>query len=83
MGHSNVFSLLYSLFDVVLRSGNDPVWSFLNGMFSSLNAQGLNFISTILFGVLTIYLLWCVQKGNLSVGLRIPFIVSFHPMKKN
>lgn len=52
-------------------------------MFTSLNNQGLNFISTGIFGILTIYLLWCTQKGNIKFGLRIPFIVSFHPMKKN
>lgn len=40
-------------------------------------------MSTGFFGVMTIFLLWCTQKGNISVGFRIPFVMSFHPMKKN
>ena len=60
-----------------------PVYGFVNELFASLNRQGLNFVSTGIYGVLTIYLLWCVQKGNLSFGLRIPFVTSFHPMKRN
>jgi LMBR1 domain-containing protein 1 len=84
MAAPNVPSIpLLSIFDVILRPGGTPVWTVLNSMFSSLNSQNLNFISTGIFGLLAIYLLWSVQKGNIKFGLRIPFIVSFHPMKKN
>lgn len=52
-------------------------------MFESLSQKGLNFLSTGIFAVLTIYLLWCTQNGTISVGFRIPLVMSFHPMKKN
>ena len=74
---------LCRLLDVVFRPGGVPVWTALNGLFVTLSAQGLNFISTGIFGIMTIYLLWCTQKGNISVGFRIPLVMSFHPMKKN
>jgi LMBR1 domain-containing protein 1 len=45
--------------------------------------KNITFVATGFYGLFTIYLLWCVQKGNISFGLRIPFITSFHPMKKD
>lgn len=68
---------------MVLQPNDKPVWTVLDGVFASMNTGGLTFLATGLFGVLTLYLLWCVQKGNVSFGLRIPFIVTFHPMQKN
>lgn len=28
-------------------------------------------------------MLWCVQKGNIKFGIRVPCCCRFHPMKKN
>lgn len=32
---------------------------------------------------MVLYLQGCAVKGNIVFGLRIPFIISFHPMKKD
>ena len=28
-------------------------------------------------------MIWCVQKGTVKFGIRIPFCCQFHPMKEN
>jgi LMBR1 domain-containing protein 1 len=84
MDYTIVKYFIFRLIGVIIRnSDGEAIFGFVNNLLVHLNEQGLNFISTGIFGVFTIYLLWCVQKGNLSFGIRIPFIMSFHPMKKN
>lgn len=36
---------------------------------------------TIAYGIVSFYLLWCVVKGNFKFGLRIPLLMTIHPMK--
>ncbi|EGR30777.1 lmbr1-like conserved region family protein, putative [Ichthyophthirius multifiliis] len=60
-----------------------PKAPFLNEMLIELESSGVSFLSTALFAFLSLYLLWCVQKGNIKFGLRIPFIFTLHPMKVN
>lgn len=66
-----------------------PGWSgfpsspFLNKVLTDLEESGVNFLGTAIFAFLSLYLLWCVQKGNIKFGLRIPFIFTIHPMKRD
>lgn len=60
-----------------------PVAPFLNTMLVGLENSGMGFLSTAIFTFLAIYLLWCTQKGTFKVGLRIPFVITIHPMKIN
>ncbi|KRX00407.1 hypothetical protein PPERSA_03628 [Pseudocohnilembus persalinus] len=39
-----------------------------------------SFLSTAFLVFLSLYLLWCVMKGNFKVGVRIPFLMTIHPM---
>jgi len=66
-----------------------PGWSgfpsspFLNKVLTDLEESGVNFLGTAIFAFLSLYLLWCVQKGNIKFGLRIPFFFTIHPMKRD
>ena len=53
----------------------------LNKVFIWLEFSVARFISTIFFAALTIYMLFCVIKGNIKFGLRLFFIMKIHPMK--
>jgi len=52
-------------------------------MLIGLENGGAGFIATGLFAFLGLYLLWCTQKGNFKMGVRIPFLFTIHPMKVN
>lgn len=58
-----------------------PSHPFLNKMLIDLEEGGVSFISTGLFMLFSLYLLWAVSKGIFKFGVRIPFIFKFHPMK--
>jgi LMBR1 domain-containing protein 1 len=72
-----------SILFIIVRKNGFPYHPFLNKMFTELEAYNVNFIGVFFFGFFTLYLLWCVTKGNIKVGLRIPFLFTMHPMKLN
>ena len=58
---------------VAKNSKGFPVSPFLNTVLTGLENGNAGFIATTIFGCLSLYLLWCTQKGNLKFGIRIPF----------
>ena len=48
-----------------------------------LNNRNAGFLSTAIFAYLCLYILWCVQKGTVKFGIRVPFCCRLHPMKEN
>lgn len=63
---------------------NTPVFTFLDPALLSLhNTAGVGFVSIAIYSTLVLYLQGCTIQGNIVFGLRIPFVVSFHPMKKD
>lgn len=48
-----------------------------------LDNGNAGFIATAIFAYLCLYMLWCVQKGTVKFGVRIPCLCRFHPMKEN
>lgn len=36
-----------------------------------------------IYSLMVLYLQGCAVKGNIVFGVRIPFVISFHPMKKD
>lgn len=70
------------LFNVAKKDGY-PVSSFLNKIFIGLENAGVGFLATGFFSFFSLYLLFCTQKGNLKMGVRIPFLFTLHPMKIN
>jgi LMBR1-like membrane protein len=68
---------------VILRKNGFPMNPFLNKMFVDLEEYNVNFIGVFFFGLFTLYLLFCVTKGNLKCGIQIPYLLKIHPMKVN
>jgi len=66
------------LFTIITPNGV-PLNTFLNKMFIDLEMYNVNFLAVFFFGFFTLYLLWCVIKGNMVFNM--PWIFSFHPMK--
>lgn len=53
----------------------------MNNLLIYMNQHNASFIATAIFGGLCLYLLWATMTGNFTVGVRIPFLFSIHPMK--
>jgi LMBR1 domain-containing protein 1 len=58
-----------------------PKNPFLNTVLLYLENSSVPFFGTFFLTYFCIYLLCCCMKGNLKMGIRIPFIFSVHPMK--
>lgn len=71
--------LLHILLYVIITIDGIPFSPWLNKLFIQLDAYNVAFLSVFFFGLFTLYLLWCVTKGNLVFSM--PWIFKFHPMK--
>lgn len=74
---------LIQLFGTAIQSGGEPLFTFLDGPLVSLSEGNLNFLAVAIYSLMVLYLQGCAVKGNLVFGIRIPFILNFHPMKPN
>eukprot|EP01133_Synstelium_polycarpum_P003939 gene3939-4560_t len=74
-------SVAWVLQDVIyMWTQPQPFHPFLNNLVVSLdNAWG--FLGTIVYGLFSFYLLFCVVKGNFKFGLRLFFLFPIHPMR--
>lgn len=61
---------------------NRPLLPFLNELLIKLDQSNASFLGTGIFFYLCIYIIWCVQKGTVRFGMRIPGCCRFHPMKE-
>jgi len=57
-------------------------YALLNYMFVALD-KVWGFFGVIIFAILAFFLMACVIKGNIKWGIRVPFLITIHPMKKN
>lgn len=60
-----------------------PLIPFMNELLIGLSNRNAGFLATGIFAYLCLYMLWCVQKGTVKFGIRIPCCCRFHPMKEN
>ena len=74
---------IIQLTGTAIRSNGVPVFTFLDQPLLDLSNGNLSFLAVGLYSLLVLYLQGCAVKGNLVFGLRIPFIINFHPMKPN
>jgi hypothetical protein len=65
---------------VMKTSAGFPFHPFLNVILLKLEEQGINFLSVTVFGIFNFYMLWALIKGNFKIGVRIPFLLTIHPM---
>ena len=76
-----ISNIIYSLLFIIIKRNGFPYNPFLNKLFITLEIYNINFLGVGLFGLFSIYLIWCVIKGNTSRKINIPFILSIHPMR--
>jgi len=82
MDSPNVFFYVYStLGNIALGYFGRPLIPFLNELLIKLDEGNAGFLATGIFTYLCLYMIWCVQKGTVKLGMRIPFCCQFHPMK--
>lgn len=55
--------------------------NFVNTFLVYLQNNNASVVATVLLLYVSLYLVWCVQKGTISLGIQIPFIFRFHPIK--
>lgn len=67
----------------MIKINGYPAHSFLNKLLLGLEHGNAGFVGTAVFAFLSLYLLWCTQKGNIKFGVRIPFLFQIHIMKEN
>jgi hypothetical protein len=81
---ASVHSSLYRIIGNLSKGFLDrPLIPFMNEMLIGLDNSNAGFLSTGIFAYLCLYMIWCVQKGTVKFGMRIPFCCQFHPMKEN
>ena len=65
------------------RKNGRPGVSFLARMYIFFNDHDVAFLSFLIFSLLSLYLLFCVIKGNFKFGVRLLCCWQIFPMKKN
>ena len=75
--------LLQFILSYFYRKNGRPGVSFLARMYIFFNDHDIAFLSFIIFSLLSLYLLFCVIKGNFKFGIRLLCCWQIFPMKKN
>jgi len=75
--------ITHILLFVIIRVGTPPkpIYSFLNILLLYFQNMGLGFLSSAIFSIFCLYLLWATIKGNLKFGVRVMCCFDTHPMK--
>lgn len=79
---SSIISIfwLFQMLGTLIYNNGQPIYHFIDDWLNSLAVSSVGFIGVLLYGIFVLYLQACLVKGNTVFGLRIPFIVKFHPM---
>lgn len=85
MDYANVTCLGYCriLGNIAKRYEFVPFIPFLNNVLIYMEEHNAGLVSTAIFAYLCLYLMWCVQKGSIKMGMRIPLCCRFYPMTEN
>ena len=65
------------------RKNGRPGYPFLARMYIFFNDHDLAFLSFLIFSIMSLYLLFCVIKGNFKFGIRLLCCWQVFPMKEN
>lgn len=69
------------IYMVFTDSRDQPAGLFLNGILDEMEKSDFFVLAAILFALLNVYLLFCVMKGCLKVGMRAFCCCEIHPMR--
>ena len=83
---STILSLLWLIQFICsyfyIHKDGRPGYPFLSLMLIYFQDHDISFLSFVFFSLLTLYLLFCVLKGNFQFGVRIFCCWAVHPMEK-
>ena len=83
---STILSLLWLIQFICsyfyIHKDGRPGYPFLSLMLIYFQDHDISFLSFFFFSLLTLYLLFCVLKGNFQFGVRIFCCWAVHPMEK-
>ena len=83
---STILSLLWLIQFICsyfyIHKDGRPGYPFLSLMLIYFQDNDVSFLSFLFFSILTLYLLFCVIKGNFQFGVRILCCWAVHPMEK-
>ena len=79
----SILWILQILLYILINTNGLSASPLLNKVLNGLNTPGTSFLSTIIFCLLTMYLMLAVLKGNVKFGLRFFFCCKAHPIKKD
>ena len=74
---------MIQMFGTTIQTNKKPIYTFLDPLLLSLSKGSVSFLAVGIYSLLVLYMQGCTIKGNIVFGLRIPFILSLHPMKKD
>ena len=83
---ATIFTLIWLIqfgLSYFYRKNGRPGVSFLARMYIFFNDHDVAFLSFFIFSLLSLYLLFCVIKGNFKFGVRLLCCWQVFPMKKN
>ena len=83
---ATIFTILWLIqffLSYFYRKNGRPGVPFLARMYIFFNDHDVAFLSFIIFSLLSLYLLFCVIKGNFKFGIRLLCCWQIFPMKKN
>lgn len=66
----SVVWILHIFLWVIIQVDDKPVHPFLNNMLDGFVEGYVEFLSTGMFTIIALYLLWATMKGNIKFGLR-------------
>ena len=83
---STILSLLWLIQFICsyfyIKKDGRPGYPFLSLMLIYFQDNDVSFLSFLFFSILTLYLLFCIIKGNFQFGVRILCCWAVHPMEK-
>jgi len=75
---SIAWALHLILYNLPIAAGARSITPFLNTFFTLVGA--VPFVGIVMYGIFVVWLLLCVIKGSIKMGMRL-FFIQVHPMK--
>lgn len=74
------FLWVLQLFGTTVYINGQPAVRVMDALFDVMAEKNVGFISAIFYGVMVVYMLVCLIKGNVIFGIKIPYVLSIHPL---
>jgi len=78
----SILWIIHILVYMIIVVDGVPLHPFFNNLLTFLSDNSVAFLSTFIFALLSVYLLWATMKGNFKFGMRFTWI-TFYPMQEH